>query len=251
MIRNFPIWAETNQQYGLQDGEVHVWLVDLDEAASALAQLEGTLTEDELERTRRFRFEHHRRQYITSRGMLRRLLGHYLAEAPDQIRFSYGPQGKPYLAGSSTPKLFFNLAHSHKLALYAFSTGMDLGIDMEYMQPIEDAAQIVWHYFSLREARAYFSLPQPEQKQLAFFQAWTRKEAFLKATGEGLATPLDQVEVTLGFQDYPQFLSLPAPFLIESGWYLVDLRPHPCYYGALAINGAVQQISCWRWVERA
>lgn len=249
MIRNFPIRPETNQQYGLQEGEVHVWLVDLDDAATALAQLEETLTEDELERKRRFHFEGHRRQYVTCRGMLRRLLGHYLAEAPDRIRFSYSPRGKPYLAGSPTPELFFNLAHSHKLALYAFSTGMDLGIDIEYIHPIADAARIVRHYFSLREAQAYFSLPQPGQKQLAFFRVWTRKEAFLKATGDGLAIPLDQVEVSLGRQDYPQFLSFPAPYLNETDWHMVDLRPHPWYYGALVVSGAVQQLSCWRWAE--
>jgi 4'-phosphopantetheinyl transferase len=249
MTMHTPVWLDTLPQSALKAGCVHIWLVDLNQAESAMKLQESILSRDEAERAAHFGFEQHRRRFITSRAMLRRLLGHYLAKAPVDVRFQYGHRGKPALSDSSSPRLFFNLAHSHDVALYAFSIGMDLGIDVEYMRQITDPSKLVSDCFSPNEISSYQSLAHPQEKRLAFFRGWTRKEAFLKAIGEGLGIAPDQVEVTLGTQETAQFLKLPVLFQPATSWQLVDLKLDPDYCGALAIQGDVLNISYLRWTE--
>jgi 4'-phosphopantetheinyl transferase len=146
--------------------------------------------------------------------------------------------------------LRFNISHSQETALYAFSIGMELGIDVETVRPVEDADQIVQRYFSAEEKLIYAALDQPEEEQLVFFQCWTRKEAFLKATGEGLALELDQVVVSLGLKKPAQLLSIPARYQPISDWQLVNLELGPDCCAALAVRGAAQRISYWQWNEQ-
>lgn len=190
----------TPSEWALPGGEVHVWRAALDPPAGLVRRLAQTLSADESERAGRFHFERDRRRFIVGRGVLRALLGRYLGLEPPQLRFGYGPQGKPHLADAletvDADALRFNLAHSHELALYAFTRGREIGVDLEHIRALPDAGQIAARFFSAGENAAWLALPESQRLE-AFFNCWTRKEAYLKAGGDGLARPLDQFEVSL------------------------------------------------------
>ena len=175
----------------LRADEVHVWLARLDEYS--VDSLRSLLTADELARADRFHFDKDRNHYTVARGLLRKLLASYLALEPAGLRFSYAEKGKPALEGS---QLNFNLAHSHGMAVYAFALGREVGIDLEFIR--EDLAdeKIAERFFSQSEIDVLTKLPLELRKQ-AFFDCWTRKEAYIKARGEGLSMPLDEFDVSL------------------------------------------------------
>lgn len=174
---------------------IDVWCVRLD---VALEPYYATLTEDERNRSARFRFERDRRRYIVARGALRSLLGQYLDTEPAQIRFTYNPFGKPELHSDFGTRLKFNLSHSADLAAIAITTDGAVGVDIEQIKPEADYAEI---------ARC-----DPQ----TFFEYWTRREAYVKARGEGL-------------QD--------GPIEFAEGWSLCGFEPEPGYIGAVAIQG--------------
>lgn len=172
--------------------EVHVWEASLTQPA-VLAALRGLLAPDELERAARFRFERDRSRYITGRGILRLLLAHYTGEAPDRLEIAYGANGKPELGAGG---LQFNLAHSGDVALYAFSSAEEVGVDVELADPSFAGERIPEHFFSASEVATLRALPVEDQPA-AFLRCWTRKEAFIKARGDGLMLQLDAFDVTL------------------------------------------------------
>lgn len=220
------------------DDEVHVWCLSLEQPVSCVLQLVQVLSRDERLRAERFYFERDRRRFIVTRGMLRIILGQYLAARPDQIQFRYGPHGKPYLAETfGNNWLQFNLAHSHELAMYAFTCGREVGIDLEYICPMPDAERIAAPFFSPREISIWQKLPQ-HQRLRAFFNAWTRKEAYLKAIGEGLAQSLDQVEVSIEPGKPAQLLSIKGCREEAARWSLKSLSPAHDYVAALAAERA-------------
>jgi 4'-phosphopantetheinyl transferase len=174
--------------------EVHVWLAKLDDyAADGLKQL---LREDELSRAARFHFDKNRNHYIVARAWLRKLLSAYLGVGAGELRFSYADKGKPSLDESQRGSLDFNLAHSQGMALYAFSRAREVGVDLEFIR--EDLAdeKIAERFFSEREIDDLRNVPAELRKQ-AFFDCWTRKEAYIKARGEGLSMPLAEFDVSL------------------------------------------------------
>ncbi|HEY4563621.1 MAG TPA: 4'-phosphopantetheinyl transferase superfamily protein, partial [Thermoanaerobaculia bacterium] len=170
----------------LPAGEIHVWSVRLDPPAAEVERLGRALSADEWERANRFRFEKHRRQYVVGRGALRALLAAYLETRPEAVRFRYGPRGKPFLESPSD--LQFNLSNSDEMALVGFVRGPEIGVDVEYLRPMPDCEQISERFFSESERRVLRGIPG-RAKEEAFFNCWTRKEAYLKAVGEGLAAP--------------------------------------------------------------
>ncbi|MGH9929014.1 MAG: 4'-phosphopantetheinyl transferase family protein [Pyrinomonadaceae bacterium] len=174
--------------------EVHVWLARLDNyPADGLKLL---LAEDELSRAARFRFDKDRNHYTVARGLLRKLLAAYLGLGAGKLRFSYAEKGKPALEESQRSSLNFNLAHSHGMAIYAFAHRREVGVDLEFIR--EDLAdeKIAERFFSPHEIDVLGKLPVGLRKQ-AFFDCWTRKEAYIKARGEGLSMPLDEFDVSL------------------------------------------------------
>jgi 4'-phosphopantetheinyl transferase len=176
----------------LSADNIHVWLAKLDDySADGLKPL---LAEDELNRAARFHFEKDRNHFVVARAWLRKLLAAYLGISPGDLRFSYAEKGKPTLEESQRSSLSFNLAHSGGMAIYAFSRNRELGVDLEFIR--EDLAdeKIAERFFSEREINDLRSLPA-EQRQRAFFDCWTRKEAYIKARGEGLSMPLDEFDV--------------------------------------------------------
>jgi 4'-phosphopantetheinyl transferase len=236
----------------LSPGEIQIWAVALDPPPPVAQALAGTLAADERERAARFRFERHRRQYEVGRGALRTLLGGYLGLSPTEIRFAYGERGKPFLAAppSGGHDLHFNLSNSNELALVGFVRGVEIGVDVEYLKPMPDLEQIAERFFSASERVALRQLPAPLKPE-GFFNCWTRKEAYLKAVGEGLAARLDSFDVTLVPGDAPRMLTLEGDAARAARWFLKPFRPAPEYIGALAVESAALPVRTFRFTPAA
>jgi 4'-phosphopantetheinyl transferase len=185
--------------------------------------------------------------FIVARAVLRMILGRYLQIEPKQVQFSYGYHGKPELAERlGDTELRFNLAHSHELALYAFTRGREIGVDIEYLRFIPDAEQIAASFFSAGEIAALQALPA-NQRQMAFFACWTSKEAYVKAVGKGLALPLDQFEVSLAPGEPAGLLNVKGAPGEAPRWSLNTWTPAPGYVAALAVKGRNWQPTYWQF----
>jgi len=222
--------------------EIHVWRAPLNCPDLLLQRLETTLAPDEIARADRFFFPLDRQHFVVARGILRQLLAGYLRRSPTDIEFAYHPRGKPYLAPSTgDPPIAFNISHSHDMALLAFSVGRELGVDIERIRPDIAADEIASRYFSPQEVAELQSLP-PEQRPEAFCLCWTRKEAYIKARGEGLQIPLVSFRVSL---TPGQEVVLESPD--ASRWWLRSLSPAPDYAAAVVAEGHDSQLSRFDW----
>jgi 4'-phosphopantetheinyl transferase len=222
--------------------EIHVWRVRLDCDESLHQRLEATLSAEEIARANRFFFPRDRQCFIAARGILRTLLAGYLRLAPAHIDFTYRPQGKPYLLSTpSAPPISFNISHSHGVALLAFSQSRELGIDVERIRPDIACDEIARRYFAHREIAELHSLP-PAQRPEAFFLCWTRKEAYMKALGQGLQMPLTSFRVSL---------TPGQPASLESAdkdrWQLYSIAPFPNYAAALVAEGHDAHLQLLDW----
>jgi 4'-phosphopantetheinyl transferase len=181
----------------LGDDEVHVWRATLDQTPSQIQSHLHSLAADEHVRAEQFYFERDRQHFIASRGVLRAILSGYLHRTPESLSFCYSSHGKPALAGETDDDaICFNVSHSHGVALFAVTRGREVGIDIEHIRSDLEVAEIAERFFSLREVAMLRMLPTEAQRQ-AFFRCWTRKEAYIKARGEGLSLPLDQFDVSV------------------------------------------------------
>ena len=190
-------WSSPLATPELARGEIHVWSASLVTDEVTLRSLEATLVDEERERARRFIFERDRDRYVAARGILRDLLGQYLRCAPQSVEFVYGPHGKPALAGAALrPAICFNLSHSHGLAVVAIGREQEVGIDVELIRAEFASEAIAKRYFSAKEIDELSRLPA-ELRTEGFFLCWTRKEAYIKAKGDGLRIPLDSFDVSL------------------------------------------------------
>lgn len=221
----------------MSSNDVQLWLAKLDSPAICEKQIAKSLTETERLKSERFHFKRDRKHFIVGRGILRIILARYLDIEPNRVQFSYGPHGKPYLTERlGDGALRFNLAHSHELALYAFTRASEIGVDLEYLRFIPDAEQIAADFFSALENAVLQALPT-NQRQSAFFTCWTSKEAYVKAFGKGLAQPLDQFEVSLAPGEPARLLNVEGAPKEASRWSLKALTPDPGYAAALAVEG--------------
>jgi 4'-phosphopantetheinyl transferase len=240
-------WAPPPPQLRLADDEIHVWRAWLDRPAQPADRLARTLSADERARADRFRFDHDRRRFVAGRAILRAILARYLDLAPGAVVFRYLSHGKPALASPAVrPAVQFNLAHADQLALYAFCASADVGIDIERLRPIPEAAQIAERFFAAGERAILRSLP-PERVDEAFLTCWTRKEAYLKAVGAGLSAPLDACEVTLAPGEPARLLRFTGDSRQGSDWLLRSLVPAPGYLGACAVRGGHGQVRTFGW----
>lgn len=244
---NAAAWRLPPESLVLNRDEVHVWRAQLNALPAAVTNLLGTLAPDERARAERFHFEKDRNYYIVARGILRAILGRYLSVAPAEIRFVYSHYGKPTLAGNPhVNPLRFNLSHSHELALYGVTLGREIGIDVEYIRPDVANEQIAERFFSANEVARLRSLSPPMQTE-AFFNCWTRKEAYIKAHGEGFSYPLDQFDVSLA-QGEPAALLATRPDAQEAlRWSIKELKCEPLYVASLVVEGQAQHFEYWRW----
>ena len=213
--------------------ECHVWFVELAPSSNSVDACFRSLSADERERASRFRFEHLSTAFALCRGVLRVLLGRYLAIEPDLIRFAYGPRGKPKLAFPDTP-LEFNLAHSGRFAVYAFAVGCEVGVDIEEVRPLQDQEGIVRRFFSPEECEEWLEL-DPSQRNEAFFRCWTRKESYIKALGDGLYMPLDSFQVSLRPGVPASLIQATGDVAAADRWLLCSLAPADGYAGSLAL----------------
>ncbi len=203
----------------IEAGTVEVWRGSLDQPAEVRARLAALLDDGEQARAASFRFDRDRDRYVVGRGVLRVLLGGYLDRRPEDIRFRYGPERKPALAGD---ELRFNLAHAEDTVLYAFSPAFDVGVDVELLRPDAADRGVAERFFSPAEVAVLRSLPEGEQAH-AFLACWTRKEAFLKARGDGLTLALDSFDVTLRPGEPAELLRTAWAPEERDRWQLVDL----------------------------
>jgi 4'-phosphopantetheinyl transferase len=221
--------------------EIHVWQTQLDIPPSDVSSLNETLTADERDRAARFYFEKHRRRFIVGRGILRTIIGRYLGVAPDKIRFTYNDKGKPSLVEPKVTGFECNVSHSDELALYAFALGVSIGVDVEVIRPVSDMEAIAKRFFSPLEYEMLQRVPL-ENRLEAFFNCWTRKEAYVKAEGLGLFIPLDSFTVSLAPSEPARFIQLTPQLSHAGAWSLHHLRPAPGAVAAVAIPSLNRQV---------
>jgi 4'-phosphopantetheinyl transferase len=227
-------WPTPCEAVGLECNQIHVWCAALSEFASELGPLNALLSSRERERAERFRFAKDRNHFVARRGILRGILSRYLEQPPPEIDLRHGRFGKPEVNGDFVRgNLQFSVSHSADLALYAVTRACPIGVDVEHVRPFPQFEKIASRFFSPHEREMLMAL-RPEQQSEGFFACWTRKEAFLKATGEGLGRDLAEVEVTLAPWDEPEFLSIKCEPPLRAEWQLRSFSPAPGYLAALA-----------------
>jgi 4'-phosphopantetheinyl transferase len=215
---------------------VEVVVTRLDLGADAFNILAQWLREDELQRASRFHFERDRRRFIVARGCLRQLLAERLGVHPRTVELAYGINGKPVLAGGSAAMDWrFNVSHSEDVAVFAFCRGRDVGIDVEAVHPVKHADTIASEFFSRTELEAYMAL-SPREKELGFFNCWTRKEAFIKALGEGMSFTLSDFDVSLSPNEPARIIRVGDQEGNDTEWLLRSFSPMSGYVAAVVVQ---------------
>jgi 4'-phosphopantetheinyl transferase len=217
----------------LSERDIHIWTVELDLSHQQVEDFGQFLTAQERQRAAKFINPIHGNRWTIARGYLRQILGKYINLTPDAIVFNYGQQGKPAVEAQD---IQFNLSHSADRAVYAISAKHPVGIDLEQIHPLP-AADLVDRFFSSAEQTIFHSLPVDLQ-QAAFFHAWTQKEAYLKACGTGLSTPLAQIEVSIDPRTPAAIISAP----ITGIWQIEKLAISTEYASAIVIGGEYDEI---------
>lgn len=231
----------------LEEDEIHLWSACLDPPEATVEDHVPTLSAEEQLRAARFVFPRDRRRFVVGRSVLRAMLGRYLGRDPRQIALAYGEQGKPRLADGGGD-LLFNLAHAHELMVVALARGRELGVDLERIRPLDDVGGLAASVFAPEELATLRSLP-PGSRQEAFFACWTRKEAFVKAGGEGIAHGLDRFEVSLRADEPAALRTVDGDSERAASWSLRELRPAPGYVGALAVESREIELLGRRWPD--
>lgn len=242
-------WSSPRATIILGKNDVHVWQAALDELLPDSDTFLHTLSADEQSRAERFYFQKDREHFIAAHGVLRAILGRYLNRSPECLSFHDGSHGKPALVEESgSDAIHFNMSHSHGLVLYAVARGRAVGIDLEFVRREVEVEQIAERFFSRREAATLRALPA-DSRTYAFFLCWTRKEAYIKARGEGLSMPLGQFDVSLVPGDQAALLRTQSDPDEACRWSLQELSLASDYAAALAVEGRGCSLSCWRWLR--
>jgi 4'-phosphopantetheinyl transferase len=241
--------AQTESRILLAPDEVHIWRTSLNQGKWAVRASLDILSHDERRRADKFYFERDREHFIVGRGVLKKILSRYLEVSPERISFAYNQYGKPALSAEAGDQhLRFNVSHSHGLALYAFARGREVGIDIEFAREDFASLEIAGHFFSPQEVATLRALPASELTR-AFFNCWTRKEAFIKALGEGLSHPLDTFAVSLKLGAPASLLSVDGLPQEAARWSLMELFPGEGYVAALAVEGEMPVLRYTQWDE--
>jgi 4'-phosphopantetheinyl transferase len=240
-------WRLPPKDLELAPPAIDVWIADLNVSEEVIELLANFLSPDEQERARRFVFARDRAHYMAGRGILRSILGAYLKVRPSELRFRYNSYGKPYLADDlKFEKLQFNLAHSAGLALYALTVAREIGIDIERIRDDLVVQELAERFFAPEEVKVLMALPKAQQQQ-AFFECWTRKEAFIKARGLGLSLPLNQFVVAFGPGAAPAVVSTHGEAPPAAQWSVCDLCPATGYVGALVVEAGEGELRLWKF----
>jgi len=235
-----------NFSFNLSEREIHIWTLPTEASSEVVARFERVLVSEEADRAARFRIGYLRESFVIARGALRSLLGLYLNVHPANIRFVYGLRGKPALAFA--PGIEFNVTHSGSLAVIAVTKGCPIGVDVELIRPLTDMQDIANRFFCPEEATEVMSLPLAERER-AFFRCWTRKEAYVKAIGDGLSTLLDDFRVTVEPNTAVRFVHVAHDFAAAEAWMLHDLCIAPDYAAALAYRDQERSLRLYPIVD--
>ena len=219
--------------WGLSGKDLHIWRIALERDEAEVRSLRPLLSQTELDRAARFRFEKDRRHYLAAHTILRKLLLEYLQWQPAPFDFQYGTEGKPCIP---TSELRFNLSHSGEVALAAFTLSHELGVDVERIREGVNDEGIAQRFFSSSEAAALLALPE-DQRDRAFFRIWTRKEAYVKARGGGLTIPLDSFDVSV-HPDKAELLRASD----RNRWTMFHLEAGPGYCAAAVTEAGVDSV---------
>jgi 4'-phosphopantetheinyl transferase len=229
----------------LPDDEVHLWRVDLEAIGADEARWQKVLSSDESTRAARFHFARDRQHFVAARSWLRTILGGYLATDPSDLTFSYSKKEKPSLGQAFTASgVTFNVSHSGGIALLAFTRGREIGVDVEKVRRDFNLEGIARRFFSAHEQQQLATLPD-EKKPEAFFRCWTRKEAYIKATGEGLSLPLHQFDVSIAAGDTEALLATRPDDSEVALWSLRDAPAGAGYAAALCVRGREWRLKDW------
>ncbi len=238
-------WNPPSDSPVLAGDEVHVWRITLRQPVSLTRRLAQFLNAEESARASRFHFPEHRERFIVGRSVFKIILGAYLNEDGANINFKYSDYGKPLLAGRHAgSELSFNLAHSNDVAVYAITLSRRIGIDIEYVRPDLADDRIAERFFAPAEVAVIRALP-PENRTEAFFNCWTRKEAYIKARGEGMSLPLDSFTVSLKPGEPAALLTVANSREEGSRWSLSELVPAQGYVAAIAVEGHGWKLRGW------
>ncbi len=224
---------------------IDVWNCSLTNLAEAAPVFAALLSADERERASRFRFGRLGDAYTVGRGMTRVILGKYVSIPPAELRFVYGPNGKPRLASGvaagsaaglpSGESVYFNVSHSGAVMVCAVTSAGEIGVDVEQIRPRVNAVEIAERFFHSAEAAELRGLSGDAVLE-TFFRCWTRKEAFVKATGQGLARSLGSYRVSCRAEEPAGLLSISDPDDDPQAWSLYSFAPAPGYCSAVAIR---------------
>jgi 4'-phosphopantetheinyl transferase len=232
----------------ISSNEVHVWRAFIHKTNIQSETLLETLSSDELSRAKQYHFEKDQRRFIITRVLLRNILGHYLRAKPSELRFQYTSHGKPALTTDNVrDSLRFNLSHSGEIALYAITRNRKIGIDVEHIRDNFDVRQIAQRFFSPEEIKSLDNI-QEQKKPEVFFQYWTRKEAFIKATGKGVSFPMEQCDITSINGNVLSPVTLVGNNSEVPCWFAQDIFPGQGYVAAIAVEGDDCDLSCWEYM---
>jgi 4'-phosphopantetheinyl transferase len=236
---------------GLSVGDIHVWAARLVADEFATADLSRILDQEEQARAARFSFERDRVRFIMAHGVVRRILADYCDADAAALRFARNEHGKPYLlARASGPDLQFNISHSGNCCLLALRLAHPIGVDVEEVRDLPQAASIAKNYFSHAESSALTGLPETARRD-AFFALWTQKEAMVKGFGIGLATNLARVEFDLDPFGIPQLAAFDGDRSIAQKWSIQRLDPAPGFIAAVATVQPIRSLALQNWSRAA
>lgn len=247
MVPSQDKWNPPPRRLILEREAVHVWRVSLAQPRSRIQTFLHLLTPDERARAEAYHFQHDRERFIAARGALRTILARYLRITPEQLCFTYSRYGKPTLLEAMNGRgLRFNISHSHEMALCAVTRGREVGVDVEFIREDFASMDIAGRFFSQGEVAALRALP-PGAQTPAFFNCWTRKEAYIKARGEGLSHPLDSFTVSVIPGAPARLLSTKNDPQEGSHWCLHELAAGAGYMAAIAVEGGPCRLDYWQW----
>ena len=238
-------WLSPPADFDLKDDdEAHLWRIDLDREFSAVQSAFEILSSDERQRAEKYHFETDKKHFIVARAALREILSRYLHIEPHRISFSRNQYGKPSVSAEISNNLIeFNFSRSREIALCVVTRGRAIGVDIEFVNEDSANLEIVERFFSPDEITALKEIPV-DLKTAAFFSCWTRKEAFVKAVGQGLSYPLQNFSVSVKPEEVAPLLTVNYN-RENSDWSLIYFSPNPDYAAALAIEGAMPTLSFW------
>ena len=232
----------------LGQNEIHVWVVEVDTQDAEKASNVDILALTESARASRFRSEADRVRFVQRRAALRRILAGYLEVAPQDVAFTVNEFGKPSVAPEASAGVFFNASHSENVAMIAVGRSDRIGIDVERLRPLPEAESIASRFFAEGEAAELAAL-HPRDRVVGFFNAWTRKEAVVKALGGGLSIPLHSFEVSLRPQEPPEILRWDVPGAGLQRWRIHHIEPVAGYIAAVAADREASILHCSKWAS--